>query len=270
MTVPPPTAIDPSVCEQARLSRDRRFDGLFFTAVTSTGIFCRPVCPAPTPKPANVRYYPNAAAASAAGFRPCLRCRPELAPDSAEFRQADDVIARALKLIQDGVLDEGSVALLAQRLDLSERHLRRLFEEQLGASPTAVHTTRRLLFAKQLLSETALPITQVALAAGFQSVRRFNACFLSAYRMPPRDLRRGNAPAVDDCLQLRLGYRPPFDFAALLDFFGKRAIPGVERVTATSYERGFGDPEAPGWLRVTQVPNHNSLQLEVRISQTTA
>jgi len=263
-------AIDPRICEQARLSRDARFDGLFFTAVTSTGIFCRPVCPAPSPKPANVRYYPNSASASAAGFRPCLRCRPELAPDSAEFRQADGLIARALKLIQDGILDDGSVATLAQRLNLSERHLRRVFDEQLGAGPIAVHTIRRLLFAKQLLTETALPITEIALAAGFQSLRRFNACFRDAYRMAPRDLRRGNAPAANDALRLRLGYRPPYDFPALLEFLGKRAIPGVERVTATSYERGFGDPEAPGWLRVTQVANQDALQLEVRIAQTTA
>src|SRR4249919_384356 len=160
MTVPPPTAIDPRICEQARLSRDRRFDGLFFTAVTSTGIFCRPVCPAPSPKPANVRYYPNAAAASAAGFRPCLRCRPELAPDNAGYRKSDGVIARALKLIHDGALDDGDVAALARKVDLGERQLRRLFDAQLGAGPLAVHTTRRLLFAKQLLTETALPITE--------------------------------------------------------------------------------------------------------------
>jgi AraC family transcriptional regulator of adaptative response / DNA-3-methyladenine glycosylase II len=180
------------------------------------------------------------------------------------------LIARALKLIQDGILDDGNVAALAQRLDLSERHLRRVFDEQLGAGPIAVHTTRRLLFAKQLLTETALPITEIALAAGFQSLRRFNACFRDAYRMPPRDLRRGNATAANDALRLRLGYRPPYDFAALLDFLGKRAIPGVERVTASSYERGFGDPDTPGWLRVTHVPNQDALLLEIRIAQTTA
>ncbi|MEO7251563.1 MAG: AlkA N-terminal domain-containing protein [Arenimonas sp.] len=262
-------AIDPRICEQARLSRDARFDGLFFTAVTSTGIFCRPVCPAPSPKPANIRYYGNAAAASAAGFRPCLRCRPELAPDSTGFAQADSVVSRALKLIQDGILDDGSVADLAQRLDLSERQLRRLFEAELGAGPIAVHSIRRLLFAKQLLTETALPVTRIALAAGFQSLRRFNTCFRDAYRMPPRELRRGHAPAANDALRLRLGYRPPYDFPALLEFLGKRAIPGVERITATGYERGFGDPvDAPGWLRVTQNANQDALQLEVRIART--
>jgi AraC family transcriptional regulator of adaptative response / DNA-3-methyladenine glycosylase II len=262
--------IDPRVCEQARLSRDARFDGLFFIAVTSTGIYCRPVCPAPSPKPANVRYYPNAAAASAAGFRPCLRCRPELAPDSPEFRQADGVIARALKLIHDGALDDGNVAALAQRVNLGERQLRRLFDSRLGAGPVAVHTTRRLLFAKQLLTETGLPITEIALAAGFQSLRRFNACFRDGYRMAPRDLRRGGTPTTGDALRLRLGYRPPYDFPAMLEFLGKRAIPGVERVTATSYERGFGEPESPGWLRVSQVSNQDALQLEVKIAQTTA
>lgn len=268
MITSPSIGIDPRICEQARRSRDPRFDGLFFTAVTSTGIFCRPVCPAPSPKSSNVRYYGNAAAASAAGFRPCLRCRPELAPDSAELRQADGAVARALKLIQDGILDDGSVTQLAQRLDLSERHLRRLFDEQIGAAPIAVHTTRRLLFAKQLLTETALPITQIALAAGFQSLRRFNACFRDAYRMPPRDLRRGRAPTTSDALRLRLGYRPPYDFPALLDFLRLRSIPGVERVSANSYERGFGEPtDGPGWLRVTQIANQDALQLEVRTAQ---
>ena len=204
----------PQVCERARLSRDARFDGRFFTAVTSTGIYCRPVCPAPTPKAANVRYYATAAAAEGAGFRPCLRCRPELAPEAGSWRRGDAVLARALALLDGGALEDAPLAALAARVHVGERQLRRLFVERLGAAPIAVHGTRRLLFAKQLLTETRLPFTRVALAAGFGSVRRFNTVFRDAYRMAPRDLRRGladgteAAPAAADALALRLAEVP--------------------------------------------------------------
>lgn len=247
---------DIQVCEQARLSRDPRFDGLFFTAVTSTGIYCRPVCPAPAPKPKNIVYYPNAAAAEVAGFRPCLRCRPELAPGDGTWRRGDAVVARALKLIDAGALAEQPLAALAERVGVGERQLRRLFVERLGAAPLGVHGTRRLLFAKQLLTETALPITEVAHAAGFGSLRRFNTTFREAYRMAPRDLRK--RPRVDDAqvLVLRLGYRPPYDFDSMLAFLRGRALPGVEVVDACSYARVIGPdarhPQAaPGWLRVS-------------------
>ncbi|NZA27583.1 DNA-3-methyladenine glycosylase 2 family protein [Luteimonas sp. SJ-92] len=241
---------DLRVCEQARLSRDPRFDGLFFTAVTSTGIYCRPVCPAPAPRPQNVTYYRSAAAAEAAGFRPCLRCRPELSPADGAWRRGDEVLARALKLIDQGLLAEQPLAALAERVHIGERQLRRLFVERLGAPPIGVHGTRRLLFAKQLLTETALPITEVALAAGFGSLRRFNTSFREAYAMAPRDLRRHVAPAGGDALRLRLHYRPPYDFAATLDFLRGRALPGVEVVDAHGYSRVFGTADAPGWLRV--------------------
>ena len=264
MSTPMP---DPHVCEQARLSRDPRFDGLFFTAVTSTRIYCRPVCPAPTPKPQNITYYPSAAAAEAAGFRPCLRCRPELSPDDGAWRRGDDAMARALKLIDAGLLAEQPLAALAERVHLGERQLRRLFVERLGAPPSGVHATRRLLFAKQLLTETALPITQVALAAGFGSLRRFNATFREAYRMAPRDLRKREPVAGDETLALRLGYRPPYDFAAMLDFLRSRALPGVEHVDADAYARviaPLGAGEAPGWLRVSRWPGEDhALKLEV-------
>ena len=207
-----------AVCEQARLSRDARFDGLFFTAVTSTRIYCRPVCPAPAPKPANIRYYASAAAAEAAGFRPCLRCRPELAPGNASWHRGEHVVARALKLIEAGALSERPLAELATRVGVGARQLRRLFVAHLGAPPIDVHTTRRLLFAKQLLTETALPVTEVALASGFGSLRRFNAAFAAANRMPPRELRRQPRAASGAALVLRLGYRPPYDFEALLAF----------------------------------------------------
>lgn len=260
-----PSLPDLHVCEQARLSRDARFDGLFFTAVKSTGIYCRPVCPAPAPKPSNITYYGNAAAAEAAGFRPCLRCRPELSPGDGAWRRGDEAVARALKLIDQGVLAEQPLSALAARVGLGERQLRRLFVDRLGAAPIGVHGTRRLLFAKQLLTETTLPITEVALAAGFGSLRRFNTAFLDAYRMAPRDLRRLPSAVQEGVLVLRLGYRPPYDFTAMLDFLRGRALPGVELVDGQSYARVVGPAAAPGWLRVSAWPNNeHALKLELR------
>lgn len=254
----------PQVCEQARLSRDARFDGLFFTAVASTGIYCRPVCPAPAPKRENVGYYPSAAAAEAAGYRPCLRCRPELSPGDGTWRRGDAVVARALKLIDEGALVEQPLSALAERVNLGERQLRRLFVERLGAAPIGVHGTRRLLFAKQLLTETDLPITDVAMAAGFGSLRRFNTTFRDAYRMAPRDLRKRPVARGEDTLTLRLGYRPPYDFHAMLDFLRGRALPGVEHVDAHAYSRVVATVATPGWLRVSAWPgDEHALKLEL-------
>ncbi|HET6587929.1 MAG TPA: Ada metal-binding domain-containing protein, partial [Oleiagrimonas sp.] len=230
-----PLELEPHVCEQARLTRDARFDGLFFTAVTSTGIFCRPVCPAPSPKAKHVRYYASAAAASAAGFRPCLRCLPERAPGVSSWRMGSELVAGALRLIDDGLLDESSVAVLAERVGVGERHLRRLFADSLGVNPMQVAATRRLLFARKLLGETALPITDIALASGYGSVRRFNAAFQAAYGMAPRELRRRRVAQVPGESSLRLAYREPYDFAGLLAFFARRAMPGVEQVDAHAY-----------------------------------
>ena len=265
-----PTLPAPHVCEQARLSRDARFDGLFFTAVASTGIYCRPVCPAPVPKRENVRYYANAAAAEAAGFRPCLRCRPELAPGNEQWQRGDHVVARALKLIEAGALAEQSLDELAARVGIGARQLRRLFVERIGAPPVSVHTTRRLLFAKQLLTETALPVTEVALASGFRSLRRFNAAFAQANRIAPRELRRHPRAAAGAALRLRLGYRPPYAFDALLAFLRTRALPGVELVDAHSYARVFGPASAPGWLRLSAWPGgEHALQLQLHCPQPT-
>ncbi|MFK3651647.1 AlkA N-terminal domain-containing protein [Lysobacter enzymogenes] len=281
IALPAPTASlpPPQVCEQARISRDPRFDGLFFVAVTSTGIYCRPVCPAPTAQSRNVKYFGHAAACEAAGFRPCLRCRPELSPAEGAWRRGDAAVARALKLIDEGVLAEQPLSALAERVGLGERQLRRLFVERLGAPPIGVHGTRRLLFAKQLLTETRLPITEVALAAGFGSLRRFNAAFAEAYRMAPRDLRRRPNESPDDqgggdALVLRLGYRPPYDLGAMLDFLRGRALPGVEHVDEHSYTRAIGPAhaggpaDAPGWLRVSAWPSdkhgrQHALKLEL-------
>src|SRR3954453_24171270 len=183
---------DVETCYRALQSRDRRFDGLLFVGITSTGIYCRPVCPARTAKFENCRFFGSAAAAQEAKFRPCLRCRPETAPDLASWRGTSNTVSRALALIADGALDGSgaSVETLAERLGLGERHLRRLFQQHLGASPIAVAQTRRVLFAKQLLHETRLPMSEVALAAGFGSVRRFNETFRALYQRPPSALRR--------------------------------------------------------------------------------
>ncbi len=263
--LPPPqtgSLPDPALCERARLSRDSRFDGLFFTAVRSTGIYCRPVCPAPAPRPGNVTYLASAAAAEAAGYRPCLRCRPELAPGPGGWRRGQSLLARALALIDDGALATVPLAALAARLAVGERHLRRLFQQQLGVSPGAVHATRRRLFAKQLLTETRLPVTQVALAVGFGSLRRFNDDFLQAYGMSPGRLRRQQAcddpQPGDDGLTLRLAFRPPFDFAASLEFLRQRALAGIERVSDDAYERAIGSPQAPASLRVSAWPGDPS------------
>jgi AraC family transcriptional regulator of adaptative response / DNA-3-methyladenine glycosylase II len=259
---------DNAVCEQARLSRDARFDGLFFTAVTSTGIYCRPVCPARTSKRENVRYYANAAAAETAGFRPCLRCRPELAPSNEEWRRGDHLVARALKLIDAGILAEGSLDELASQVGIGARQLRRLFVDHLGAPPISVHNTRRLLFAKQLLTDTALPVTEVALASGFRSLRRFNAAFRQANRIAPSELRRHPRATPGSPLLLRLGYRPPYAFDEVLRFLRTRALPGVELVDETSYARVFGSIDAPGWLRLrASHRGEHALELELHCPQ---
>ncbi len=231
--------LDEKVCYRALRTRDARFDGRFFTAVRSTGIYCRPICPARTPKRANCTFFPCAAAAQEAGYRPCLRCRPEASPGTPAWLGTSATVSRALRLIGDGVLDAGDVASLAARLGIGERHLRRLFTQHLGASPISVAQTRRVLFAKKLLNETHLPMTQVALASGFSSVRRFNDALRGVYGRPPRELRRSRANPSRSSrgITLRLPYRRPLPWPALLGFLGARAIPGVESVSEGVYRR---------------------------------
>lgn len=254
--------LDHAACESARLARDARFDGVFFTAVRSTGIYCRPVCPAPAPKPSNVTYYPTAAAAAAAGFRPCLRCRPELAPEAQDALN-NETLQRALALIHDGYLQDQPVADLATYVGLSARQLQRLFVARLGAAPAQIHATRRLLLAKQLLTETALPVTAVAMASGYNSLRRFNAAFLDGCGMPPTAIRRQRGALTEGALTLRLGYRPPLDFTAMLSFLRRRAIPGIEQIDTSSYQRVIGPPEHPSLLRVTADPRRPELLLHL-------
>lgn len=260
---------DAAVCAQARLARDARFDGVFFTVVRTTGIYCRPVCPVPPASERNVHYVSSAAQAEAEGYRPCLRCRPELAPADGSWRRGDHVVARALRLIDAGALDAASVQKLAERLHVGDRYLRRLFADSLGTTPQQVQATRRLLFAKRLLSETALPITEIAAASGFASLRRFNDAFAKAYGMPPSALRHADhALPASAGLRLRLAFRPPFDFNATLDFLRQRALPGIERVEADTYMRVLAPSlashaDAAAWLRVSPLPGSDALLLEL-------
>jgi AraC family transcriptional regulator of adaptative response / DNA-3-methyladenine glycosylase II len=218
--------LDAAACFRAAATRDARFDGRFFIAVKSTGIYCRPICPARTPKPENVVFYPSAAAAQEAGFRPCLRCRPETAPELAVWRGTSNTVTRALALIEKGALDGADIAALADRLGVGERQLRRLFRQHLGASPIAVAQTRRVLLAKHLIDQTRLSMAQIALAAGFGSIRRFNETFQRLYGRSPRSLRRGGAGAVPTGdVSILLPYRAPYDWPAMLAFLGARAIP---------------------------------------------
>lgn len=226
--------MDDDACYRALLTRDARFDGRLFVGVKSTGIYCRPICPARTPMRKNVTFYPTAAAAQEAGFRPCLRCRPETSPDLASWRGTSNTVSRALTLIESGALDDGDVDTLAGRLGVGERQLRRLFKQHLGASPVAVAQTRRVLLAKQLIHETRLPMAEVALASGFGSVRRFNETFAQLFRRPPASLRRKGGPELSagevGAVSVSLPYRPPYDWDAQLAFLALRAIPGVEQV----------------------------------------
>jgi AraC family transcriptional regulator, regulatory protein of adaptative response / DNA-3-methyladenine glycosylase II len=261
------------VCERARLARDARFDGRFFIAVTSTGIYCRPICPARSPRAAHVRYYASAAEAADAGFRPCLRCRPEAAPGTPAWRGSSALVGRAVRLIGEGACaDGGGIDALAARLGIGPRHLHRLFVQHVGAPPVAVVQTWRLGFAKRLLDETTLPVTQVALVSGFGSIRRFNDAFRAAYQRPPSQVRRRSAAASaaprssprrpgDRGEELRpyeltLAYRPPYDWKALLTFLAARATPGIEAVEGGAYRRTIVHRGAIGSIVVRPLPTH--------------
>lgn len=261
-------ALDPETLHAVVQRRDARYDGRFFTGVTTTGIFCRPVCPAPTPKPAHCRFFPSAAAAQAAGFRPCLRCRPEAAPGTAAWRGSAATVSRALRLIESGALDgAGDVEALASRVGIGARHLRRLFEAHLGATPTDVAQLRRVLFAKQLLDETRLPMRVIAESAGFGSVRRFNACLRAVYGRPPGALRARIDPAKGAGLELSLPYRPPFGWEASLAFLARRALPGIERIDGGRYARTLHTAAGPAVIAVADDPARARLRVEVRLAR---
>ena len=220
--------LDLQVCSRARLTRDARFDGKFFIAVRSTGIYCRPICPVRTLKESSVRYYPTAAAAAEAGFRPCLRCRPESSPGTPAWLGTSNTVSRALRLIGEGGLEDNGVEVLAERLGVGSRHLRRLFLKHLGATPAAVAQTRRLHFAKKLIDETALPMNQVALASGFGCVRRFNAGILKVYHRTPTQIRRlarRTQIQPENHYFFRLHFRPPYHWQGMLDFRPRELLP---------------------------------------------
>ena len=225
-------------CQQARMSRDARFDGKFYVAVKTTGIYCRPICPAPAPKESNVDYYASAIEAANEGFRPCLRCRPDSAPGSYAWKGVDTTVERALKLIDQGALIEGSVSDLAERLGISDRHLRGLFQDKLGTSPKSYALYQQLLFAKQLLHQTDLSVIDVAYGSGFHSVRRFNDSFKQHFQLTPQQLRKQHKPQ-GEYLQLWLSYRPPYRWDLMQQFLSKRLIEGLEWIDEHSYGRTF-------------------------------
>ena len=250
---------DHEACYRAVQARDARFDGRFCTAVVTTGIYCRPSCPARTPKSGNVRFFVCAAAAEEAGFRACKRCRPESAPGDPAWDRRADLVGRAVRLIADGAAADGGIPGLARRLDVSERHLRRLFVAELGAGPLQVAATRRLALARLLLDQTDLPVTQVAFAAGFASIRRFNAAMAAAYGSAPSVLRERRRPVATGTLRLRLPARLPFAGHAVLAFLAGHPTPGVEDVVGGTYRRTV----AGGILAATPDATGLTVELEV-------
>jgi len=260
------TVMDDEQRYQAAASKDARFDGVFFVAVTTTGIYCRPSCPAMTPKRENVRFYTTSAAAQQTGFRACKRCRPDASPGSPEWNIRADLTARAMRLIADGIVDREGVAGLAKQLGYEQRQVRRLLTAELGASPLALARAQRAQTARVLVETTKLPMGDIAFAAGFASIRQFNATMLEVFDIPPTLLReraakgagKGATPVPPGVLRLRLPYRPPIDAGRLFAFLAVRAIPGVEEATARSYKRTIILPNARGILHMRIVSSASS------------
>jgi AraC family transcriptional regulator, regulatory protein of adaptative response / DNA-3-methyladenine glycosylase II len=259
--------LDPEICYRAVLSRDRRFDGRFFTAVATTRIYCRPVCPARTPRRENCSFFASAAAAEARGYRPCLRCRPETAPGSPAWSGTSATVQRALRLIEQGRLEEEGIDELASRLGVTSRHLRRLFDEHLGASPLTVATTMRVHFARRLLDQSLLPITEIAFASGFSSLRRFNDAFRQSFGSSPRAFRRQQGKeSGEGMIELRIPCATPFDWEGLLAFLAPRAIEGVEWIEAQTYYRFVRCDGEAGVIDVRWQPERSSLLLRAPIA----
>jgi AraC family transcriptional regulator, regulatory protein of adaptative response / DNA-3-methyladenine glycosylase II len=259
--------LDWQVCSRARLSRDARFDGKFFIGVLGSRVYCRSICPAPTAKEKNVRYFPTAAAAAEAGFRPCLRCRPECSPGTPAWLGTSSTVSRALRLIAESGLEDGGVEALAERLGVGSRHLRRLFLKHLGATPRAVAQTRRLHFAKKLIDETRLPMNQIALASGFGCVRRFNAGIREVYQRTPTQIRRlarQTEIRVENQYLFRLHFRPPYHWKGMLAFLAARATPGVEVVELGSYRRSISLHGSHGCFEVALDEPNNALFVQVQ------
>src|SRR6266446_10196089 len=249
---------------KALIARDLRFDGIFFVGVTSTGIYCRPICPVKPPKEVNCRFYNSAQEAEHAGFRPCLRCRPELAPGNAPVDDSQRIAHLIVQRIEEGMAAEKSaLEIIAGEFELSSRQIRRIIQKELGVPPIQLILTRRLLLAKQLLTETKLPITEIAFASGFSSLRRFNDAFATRYGMPPTRLRK---KAVEDAntingsgtSTLQLSYRPPYDWPGILAFLKARELKGVEWVTESFYARTVRFGNSKGWIKLTQSKNKDA------------
>jgi len=265
--------LNTDTCYQALLAHDRRFDGVFFVGVASTGIYCRPVCTAKMPKRENCTFHRSASSAERAGFRPCLRCRPELAPGNAQIDAFSRLAAAAASRIEDGALIDGGVEDLAADLGVSGRHLRRVVEQEFGVTPVELAQTSRLLLAKRLLTDTDLPVIEVAFASGFSSLRRFNALFKERYRLNPTGLRKVRAAAREtESLVCEIGYCPPLDWNGLLDFLRGRLCRGVEAIEGDRYLRTIAIQPinsaavAKGWISVTAAEGRDALRVEVSVS----
>ena len=261
--------LDLQACSRARLSRDPRFDGKFFIGVVGSGVYCRSICPAPTAKEKNCRYFPTAAAAADAGFRPCLRCRPECSPGTPAWLGTSNTVSRALRLIGESGIEDGGIENLAERVGVGSRHLRRLFIRHLGAAPSAVAQTRRLHFAKKLIDETRLPLGEVALASGFGCVRRFNAAIRKTFKRTPSQIRRlarqtEIQPENEYVFHLR--FRPPYHWNGMLSFLAARATPGVELVDQNSYRRSIFLNGCQGHFEVSPNEDRHSLVVRVQIA----
>jgi AraC family transcriptional regulator, regulatory protein of adaptative response / DNA-3-methyladenine glycosylase II len=262
--------LDTQICSRARLARDARFDGKFFIGVLTTKIYCRPICRSRTSKESNVRYFSTAAAAAEAGFRPCLRCRPECSPGTSVWPGTRNTVSRALRLIMESGLEDGGVEGLAERLGVGARHLRRLFLRHLGATPSSVAQTRRLHFAKKLIDETSLPMSEIALAAGFGCVRRFNDAIRSVYHRPPTQIRRlARQAAIQPQHQyvFRLDFRPPYNWPRVLEFLGARIAPGVEAVEYGRYRRTISLKGNHGYFEVSLDNANNALAVRVHFGE---
>ncbi len=254
--------LNKEICQKARLSRDARFDGHFFTAVKTTGIYCRSICPATPPKEINVDYYPTAHQAAQAGFRPCLRCRPDSAPHSGAWLGNQAVLNRAIKLIDAGVLENQSRVDFADYLGISDRYLRQLFVKHLGTAPKPYALYQQCLMAKQLLHQTKLPIHQIAIACGFNSTRRFNDAFQKAMHLTPSQVRKTDGNYIDT-LVLKLSYRPPYDWQLMQRFLASRLIEGLEHISDESYGRSFTLADCSGSFTATHLADEHAFAVSI-------
>lgn len=254
---------------EAFKSKDKRLDGKYFMGVSSTGIYCRPVCTAKMPKKENCTFYKSAAEAELNGYRPCLTCRPELAPGNAKVDASKIILKKALKLIDGGLLEENNLQVLSSKLDISDRHLRRIFNDELHVSPIDYIETSRLLLAKNLLTDTKLSVSDVAFASGFKSLRRFNALFKEKYKMPPSHFRKENSSTKTDIITLKLGYKEPYRYDAILEFLKYRVIPNIEKVESNKYYKTLAVKKDDGYVYgyIIVANNKEKSALEITLSE---